>query len=467
MAKFIESEKDGNSIFYADPRHFDLNISKIICSSVNLLNDAILITEAEPLKREGPRIVWANHAFYRATGYKESEVIGRTPRILQGPLSDRGALDRISAALFKWQPIREEVLNYRKDGTTFWNELEIVPIANEKGWFTHWISVQRDCTLRKNFQKQQTESSKALQLIADNVPGLVFQIRFTLDGEWCFTFVSRVVEEFLNISPQMLYDDATVVLRTIHMDDLEKMKTSVLESSKTMTPWIHEFRTIQPNSSVHWLMGKATPITDSDGSILWNGFIADITERHILEDAVRNFAFHDTLTGLANRRLLGDRIQQAISHVKRTNCSGALILLDLDKFKVLNDMYGHAAGDGVLIAVAERLKNSVIEVDTVARLGGDEFVVLLTNVNENRTQDFAALEVLAEKIRLSLESPHHLCIPDGAGSRSMKFSCEASIGVVVFNDVQVNEGEILKRADIAMYAAKSAGGNQVRFFEKK
>lgn len=467
MDKVTETITDGNYPWGTGSEHSGLNFLEILRASVDLLNDVILITEAEPLKGKGPKIVWANDAFYRATGYIASEVIGRTPQMLQGPLSDRGALDRISAALLKWQPIREEVLNYRKDGTTFWNELEIVPIANATGSFTHWISIQRDCTLRKNFQKQQIETLSALQLIADNVPGLIFQLRLNLDGKWRVAFVSKVVEEILKVSPQLLYEDASVALRTIHLEDIEKLKKSALESAKTMTPWIQEFRTIHPDSSVHWLMGKATPIADPDGSTLWNGFIADITERHTLEDDVRDLAFHDTLTGLANRRLLEDRIKQAVAQAKRTGCSGALMFLDLDKFKAINDMHGHAAGDEVLISVAERLKSSVREIDTVARLGGDEFVVLLANFDENRTQDLAALAVLAEKIRAALEKPHHLCIPDGADSRRVNFTCEASIGVVVFGDTQVNEAEIFKRADIAMYAAKSAGGNQVKFFEQK
>lgn len=115
----------------------------------NHLNDAIIITEAEPLNSPGPRILWANDIFYESTGYQPAEVIGKSPRILQGPLTDKSVLRRLRTALENWAVCRVELLNYKKDGTTFWNEFEVTPIANEKGWYTHWISVQRDVTERK------------------------------------------------------------------------------------------------------------------------------------------------------------------------------------------------------------------------------------------------------------------------------------------------------------------------------
>lgn len=109
------------------------DLSKLIEVCVEQLNDAIVITEAEPINNPGPRIIWANKVFYQRTGYTPDEVIGQSPRILQGPETDRDTLDKIRNALEEWRPIRSEVLNYRKDGSTYWNEFQIVPIANEKG----------------------------------------------------------------------------------------------------------------------------------------------------------------------------------------------------------------------------------------------------------------------------------------------------------------------------------------------
>lgn len=123
-------------------------------------NDAILITEAEPTNSPGPRIVYANEAFTRTTGYSADEIIGQTPRILQGPETEREPRDKIRAALRKWQPVQVELLNYRKDSTPFWVELSIVPIANERGWYTHWVSVQRDITERRQTEANLREAKE-------------------------------------------------------------------------------------------------------------------------------------------------------------------------------------------------------------------------------------------------------------------------------------------------------------------
>lgn len=122
---------------------------RLLESVVVNANDAVLITEAEPIDLPGPRIVYCNAAFTKATGYLESDVLGLTPRILQSPNTDKRALARLRAALAAWQPVEVELLNRRKDGTEFQVELSIVPVANEQGWFTHWVSVQRDVSERK------------------------------------------------------------------------------------------------------------------------------------------------------------------------------------------------------------------------------------------------------------------------------------------------------------------------------
>ena len=120
---------------------------------LNNINDSILITEAEPFDDPGPRILWANRVFYESTGYQPSEVIGQSPRILQGPLTDKSVLRHLGTALRNWEVVRVELLNYKKDGSTFWNEIEVTPVANDSGWYTHWISVQRDISQRKRVEE--------------------------------------------------------------------------------------------------------------------------------------------------------------------------------------------------------------------------------------------------------------------------------------------------------------------------
>lgn len=139
------------------------------------LNDVVIITEAEPFDGPGPRIVFVNDAFVRSTGYSREEVIGQSPRILQGPNSSRAELDRIRAALESWSSVRVELINYAKDGTEFWCELEIVPVANEVGWYTHWIAVQRDITQRKKMQAEIEASNAQLAGAMESARALTLQ----------------------------------------------------------------------------------------------------------------------------------------------------------------------------------------------------------------------------------------------------------------------------------------------------
>lgn len=133
---------------------------QLLETAVSRLNDIVLITDAEPISEPGPRIVFVNNAFERRTGYKREEVIGRSPRFLQGPQTDRAELDRIGAALRDWKPVRAELINYTKAGEPFWLELDIVPIADESGWFTHWVSVERDVTERHRMEEQLRQSQR-------------------------------------------------------------------------------------------------------------------------------------------------------------------------------------------------------------------------------------------------------------------------------------------------------------------
>lgn len=153
---------------------------RLLESVVLHANDAVLITEAEPIDEPGPRIVFANQAFERTTGYRAAEVLGRTPRLLQGPRTDRAELDRIRHALSRWQPVRAELINYRKDGSEFWVEIVIVPLADENGWYTHWVSIQRDVTDRKQSEQDLRESEECFRLLVNATPDLAL---FILDTE--------------------------------------------------------------------------------------------------------------------------------------------------------------------------------------------------------------------------------------------------------------------------------------------
>ena len=174
---------------------------------------------------------------------------------------------------------------------------------------------------------------------------------------------------------------------------------------------------------------------------------------------IQHLAFYDVLTQLPNRRLLNDRLTQALVLSKRSERYGAVMFLDLDNFKPLNDLYGHNVGDLLLVEVAIRIKKCLREVDTVARFGGDEFVVLLSELSVDKNESFFYAQLIAEKIRTTLENIYILNNKD----EIVEHHCTASIGATLFYNHAEEKETILKLADKAMYDAKEAGRNQVKF----
>lgn len=232
--------------------------------------------------------------------------------------------------------------------------------------------------------------------------------------------------------------------------------------------WKCDFINRRKNGEIYWEETHIAPVKNLAGAV--THYVAvknDITDRKNLEAQVHQLAFHDPLTQLANRRLLEDRLRQTVAASRRSACYCALMLLDLDNFKPLNDQHGHMVGDLLLIEVSKRLTACVREVDTVARFGGDEFIVLLGGLDTNKMEATAQAAAIAEKIRNSLALPYTLTVTHEATAQTstIEHHCSASIGVVVFIDPNESQDNILKWADAAMYQAKQAGRNSVRIYD--
>nr|WP_269752160.1 EAL domain-containing protein [Thiocapsa bogorovii] len=185
--------------------------------------------------------------------------------------------------------------------------------------------------------------------------------------------------------------------------------------------------------------------------------VTDTTERQRAEEAIKHLAFFDPLTGLPNRRLLMDRLERAIAASRRSHRMGALIFIDLDDFKTLNDTMGHDQGDRLLRQVAKRLASCIRESDTLARLGGDEFVVMLERLSAHTQEAASQAEVLAKKLLAAMRAPCEL--------EDREYRCSASMGVALFGRQATRVEELMKQADMAMYRAKAAGRDTVRFFD--
>ena len=209
------------------------------------------------------------------------------------------------------------------------------------------------------------------------------------------------------------------------------------------------------------------PIT-LKGQIMLHVMWRDITERKATAAKIQHLAFFDFLTNLPNRRLLLDRLAQALASSARHGRYGAVILLDMDDFKTLNDTLGHDVGDQFLVEVANRLRAIVREGDTVARLGGDEFILIVKDLGEDATAAMRA-ESVAVKILHAVSQPYQLNLSGLEGTKGpgseRSYSCTSSIGITLFHDNSIPAEELLKRADTSMYQAKAAGRNTLRFFD--
>jgi diguanylate cyclase (GGDEF)-like protein/PAS domain S-box-containing protein len=209
-----------------------------------------------------------------------------------------------------------------------------------------------------------------------------------------------------------------------------------------------------------WLHLISAPTQNSDGEIAGGiAIMQNITAEKQAQEEIRQLAFYDALTNLPNRRLLLERLQRAVANSARTGKRGAIIYIDLDHFKTLNDTLGHDVGDMLLKQVAERLTQSVRQVDTVARIGGDEYVILLENLSEHRVDAVHEVETVGNKIRDALNHPYYF--------NQYEYFSTPSMGVAMFDEQQVTSEELLKQADIAMYQAKKAGRNAFRCFNPR
>jgi PAS domain S-box-containing protein len=279
---------------------------RILENVVTTANDAVMVTEPEPLDGAGPRIVYVNAAFTRMTGYAPEEVIGRTPKMLLGPRSDAETVERIRAALRRRQPVRAELLNYRKDGSSFCVEASITPVLDEHGKVVQWTSVQRDTTEQKEAQEtalhlaretaareeeerarreiesileRLRESEARYRLLVDMIPQNVW----TTDARGHHTFFSRRWYDYTGATPEQSHGGEW--MRFVHPDDRERTEARWRHSLQTGEPYSIEYRFMGADGEHRWFLGQAMPLRNEAGEIVeWFGTGTDISERKRLDE---------------------------------------------------------------------------------------------------------------------------------------------------------------------------------------
>jgi diguanylate cyclase (GGDEF)-like protein/PAS domain S-box-containing protein len=322
-----------------------------------------------------------------------------------------------------------------------------IPIKDGGGKVMKLMGLTEDISERKQAERQLRVAASAFEsqegmLITDaNNDILRVNKAFT-------TITGYTAEEVIGKNPGMLSSG--------RQD--KQFYAAMWQSLSELGNWDGEIWNRRKNGEVYPEHLIISVVKDLDGNITnYVASLADITQRKKAEEEIRNLAFYDALTGMPNRRLLMDRLQQALAFSARSGHHGAILFIDLDNFKALNDTLGHDIGDILLQQAAERLAACTRNGDTVARMGGDEFVVLLENLSRQSAEAAAQTEAIGEKIIANLNLPYQLA--------EHEYHNTPSIGATVFSNHERKIDELFKQADIAMYQAKKAGRNALRFFD--
>ena len=336
----------------------------------------------------------------------------------------------------------------RPDGTVLDYDVLKLPIFDEVGGRKAMVVVARDVTAQKKAEAELRIAAIAFEsqqgMFVTDAEFIILRVNSTFTRITGYTAAEAIGQKPSELLKSGRHDAAFYAVMT---QSLEKTGT-----------WQGEIWDRRKNGDIFPEWMALTAVKDTAG-VLTNYVAAfvDITARKAAEDQIQNLAFFDALTALPNRRLLMDRLKQAFSACARRQNHGALLFVDLDNFKFLNDTHGHYLGDQLLQQVAQRLSACIPEGNTVARLGGDEFVLMLEDLSENILEAATQAETVGEKIRLALNKAYEL---GGNAHHSTP-----SIGITLFGEKDESIDEPLKRADLAMYQAKSAGRNTLRFFD--
>lgn len=336
-----------------------------------------------------------------------------------------------------------EVLGLK--GGRRWLETHAVPML-DKGEVVQ-LAVTRDVTERKRAEAALRIAAAAFEskegMMVTDADGVILRVNQAFSES-----TGYAQDELVGQTPRLLKSGR-------HSNEFYR---DMWESINRTGGWQGEIWDRRKNGEIYpkWLTISA--VKGDDGTVThYIGTHFDITERKKAEEKIAELAFFDQLTGLPNRTLLLDRLKQVMTASARSDSHGALLFIDLDYFKTLNDTLGHDMGDLLLKQVAQRLTTCVREVDTVARLGGDEFVVMLANLSTSQREAAADVETVAEKILTTLNQAYQL--------NDVAFHSTASIGITLFRGQLATIDDLIKQADLAMYKAKEAGRNAFHFFD--
>jgi diguanylate cyclase (GGDEF)-like protein/PAS domain S-box-containing protein len=424
-----------------------------------LLTEQRAMLESELLgiiKVRNRTILWANPAFEKMLGYGSGELTGMSTLPLY---RNQAAFEAFGvpaySTLANHEVFRIQYEYVRKNGEVIWVDVNGSMLDKDNGE-SLWGFI--DVTERRLHERAIHQSEQRMELAFEGADL----------GMWDLDIISGHVEHnqrllsMLGYRPDEFELTPVTVQSLVHPEEIERLASGFRAALKGEIAQLDvESRMEHKNGTWLWLRsrGKVVERDETGRATRMAGTTTDISARKANEAKIHELAFFDPLTKLPNRRLLFDRLGLALPTSGRHDNFGALLFLDLDNFKTLNDTKGHEFGDMLLIEVARRLLSCVRVEDTVARLGGDEFVVMLKNLNPDEQIATAETQAVGTKVLDVIGAPYVL--------GEFNHTCTCSIGITLFKGTITTPGELIKRADIAMYMAKAANRNTMRFFEQE
>ncbi|MCY1426504.1 diguanylate cyclase (GGDEF) domain protein [compost metagenome] len=396
----------------------------------------------------------------RMFGYRALEMIGRHPVVLhlesEVEVRCRELGRRLGKVIPDYQAYVEEVTAgdrfderewtfQRRDGSQLTGSLILTGVRDERDVLVGYLGVAIDVTERQRVQQALEARDQLLEKLSARVPGVLYQFRMEPDGTFSFPYTSAGIVEVFESVPEAVRDDASNLMGRIHPDDMDRVQSSIRRSAELLAPWREDFRVLLPRQGLRWLRGESVPECGDDGAILWHGYITDITGLKLVEQELRALSVTDALTGVYNRRYFQEHLDLEIARAQRHEGPLALVMLDVDHFKQINDRHGHEAGDRVLKALCARVGERLRRIDVLCRLGGEEFVVLCPDTNAE--QAAALAQALCQALGREVVA--------GVGQVTASFGCAS------WREGE-SADELLRRVDTAVYAAKQAGRNQIR-----